>query len=359
MQKNIVCCTDGTWSFPEGNGIPEGATNVYKLYKLGALNSSQITVYDDGLRLGGERLEQLEGRGFGAALFEKVRQAYSVVAHLYEPGDRIFLFGFSRGAYVARCLAAMIAVSGLPVSEPGRECLDLAFRAYRERDDRADLLLRLGRTQEMYPAAVTTLGVWDTVGTLGIPDMFGVNDVLYGFHDTELHPRVLAAYHAVALDERRIEFAPTLWTNPPAPGQIIEQVWFAGTHEDVGGGHHQAGLSNITLSWMLWKARQHGFETVEAAELMYPCPSSARLALSKLHESWDKRWKTPRWRAVPENALVANSVDVRLAGYPGYHPPNLLLNPRGNLNGYRSSSVVVADRGLLLSRNGLHPHSWD
>jgi uncharacterized protein (DUF2235 family) len=152
----------------------------------------------------------------------------------------------------------MIAAAGLPATNFDDDLVDMAFNAYRDKDDRAEILAVLGN-YHLFDAKITMIGVWDTVGSLGIPAMFGgVDPVLYGFLDTSLHPDMLNAYQALAIDERRAEFPATLWTSPPLPGQTIEQVWFAGAHCDVGGSDAESGLSDVTLSWMMNKARTLG-----------------------------------------------------------------------------------------------------
>lgn len=117
------------------------------------------------------------------------------------------------------------------------------------------------------------------MGALGIPALFGgIDPLIYGFLDTSLHPDVLNAYQALAINERRQEFPPTLWTpaNPPVPGQVLQQVWFAGVHCDVGGSYPETGLSNITLSWMLAKAMALGLQVAPEVAKEYALPDSIR-----------------------------------------------------------------------------------
>jgi uncharacterized protein (DUF2235 family) len=264
------------------------------------------------------------GGAFGFGLFQKIKDGYSKIAQVYEAGDQIFLFGFSRGAYTARSLAGMIAVCGLPTKNFSQELVETAFEAYRNKNDRQRLLSTLAG-DDMFEAPIEMVGVWDTVGSLGIPGaVFGIPDPLYGFLDTSLNPKVRHAYHALAIDERRREFPPTLWTSAPAPGQVMEQVWFAGVHCDVGGSYPETGLANITLSWMLTKAVALGIEVVPAAaELYLPLPVDAKLAIDKVHESWNMVWGFPQYRMIPANATLANSVAVRLAHDAHYRPVNI------------------------------------
>jgi uncharacterized protein (DUF2235 family) len=148
-------------------------------------------------------------------------------------------------------------------------------------------------------------GVWDTVGSLGIPGIFFnvLNQRKYGFLDTALHPCVERAYHAVSIDERRAQFRPTLWTNPdgsfrPNDAQV-EQVWFPGVHSDVGGGYQECELSDVTFSWMMHKARENGLSFSSEAEQQYlsPCPQNA---LGMAHDEWKiVPWGIPEHRKRP------------------------------------------------------------
>ena len=255
MPKKIIFCADGTWCHPKSPSLVEnGDTNVYKIYKSFCYTPTQAATYDSGVGADGGLLQHITGGAFGEGLFKKVKDGYAAIANLYKQDDAIYIFGFSRGAYTARSLAGMIANCGLPTKQFDQNLVETAFRAYRHKDQRAGLLQSLS-AYGLYDAKITCLGVWDTVGSLGIPvDPLGLDSKEYGFLDTNLHPDVLNAFHAVSIDERRREFPPTLWTAPFANGQTVEQVWFAGVHCDVGGGYNETGLSSVTLNWMLRKA---------------------------------------------------------------------------------------------------------
>lgn len=244
MAKNIVFCADGTWNHPgEKNQGLAANTNVYKFYKALAGTSGQISGYDDGVGADGTPIDHLLGGAIGEGLFGKIKAGYRFVAQHYNHGDQIYIFGFSRGAYTARSLAGMIAICGLPDQGKFSDgAIDAVFSVYRTRTNRESALLNL---QHEYGnndinVEIAMVGVWDTVGALGIPgDVFaGLDGDICGFLETNLHPDVKAAYHAVSIDERRPEFVPTLW-NPDsvAPGNKLEQIWFAGVHADVGGGY--------------------------------------------------------------------------------------------------------------------------
>ena len=320
MSKNIVFCADGTWNHPHSPVLVEDAdTNVYKLYKTLAVTPSQITFYDDGVGSDGTPIDRLLGGAIGLGLFQKIKDGYTAIAHVYEEGDGIFIFGFSRGAYTARSLAGMIAVCGLPTKNFDQKMVDVAFQAYRDKSQRDGLLASLAN-YSLFDAKITMIGVWDTVGALGIPgELFTFDDKTYSFLDTSLHHNVLHAYHALSIDERRSEFQPTLWTSAPASGQTLEQVWFAGVHCDVGGGYGETGLSDITLAWMLNKAVTHGLQVINAKYQSI----EAKHALDQVHESWTPVWGFPQRRVIPDSATIANSVTVRLGAQIGYAPPNL------------------------------------
>jgi uncharacterized protein (DUF2235 family) len=340
MSKRIVLCTDGTWDNTGNN------TNVYKVKNGSPTDADQVVSYDDGVGANGTIIEKLAGGALGAGLFQKIKEGYSQVAQLYEQDDPIFLFGFSRGAYTARSIAGMIAICGLPTANFDNTMVETAFTAYRNTDQRETLLAQLNKNYAMYNAKITMLGVWDTVGSLGIPAIFGgVDHLLYGFLDTSLHPDVLNAYQALAIDERRIEFPPTLWTSQPAAGQTLEQVWFTGVHCDVGGGYADdpktgTELSDITLSWMMSKAWNLGLESDPAFKAQYS-NLDAEYALDTKHESWNVLWGFPKPRSVADDSSLANSVVIRYQHDPSYRPGNLKFPNGAPAPGYKIVPVVA------------------
>ena len=213
-----------------------------------------------------------------------MRDCYRFLVERYEPGDELFLFGFSRGAFTARSLAGLIRNAGILRREhAGR--VDEAYRLYRARGDLAHpsgIESRIFRRWYSHEPDVHFIGVWDTVGALGIPGMRGrLAERMWGFHDTQLSSHVSNAFHALAIDERRRPFAPTLWDRPAdAPGQTLEQVWFAGVHSDVGGGYPNPGLSEIALLWMAGRAAACGlaFDAGQFTKVATPDEERRRLA---------------------------------------------------------------------------------
>lgn len=166
--------------------------------------------------------------------------------------------------------------------------------------------------------------------------------LLYGFLDTTLHEDVLNAYHAVAIDERRIEFPATLWTSAPKPGQTIEQVYFCGVHSDVGGGYvmqnsDSEGLADITLSWMMSRGSALGLIVDQDVQKRYSLPIDPKYALDTLHESWTVLWGFPKRRTIAQNATIADSVVIRCQHHDGWQPKNLVLQ-----NGLPGANYTVA-----------------
>ena len=343
MSKRIVYCADGTWQAPVNN------TNVYRIYKALTVTSDQVTFYDDGVGADATGLDRILDGAFGQGILQKIQDGYTKIAHVYEPGDEIFLFGFSRGAYTARSLAGMIANCGLPTAAFSDDCVKQVFAAYRDPVNRASILAGLTACG-LGPAMIQMVGVWDTVGSLGIPAIFGgVDESEYGFLDTSLHPDIKNAYHCLALDEKRAQFPATLWTSTPVAGQTVEQVWFSGCHGDVGGGTAQAGgvdagtrLCDITLGWMVAKAQALGLTMDPAIAAQYGT-LPAKFALDMIRETWTPADLPPHLRPVAANAEIANSVAVRVKYALTYTPGNLTLDNGALGDGYSLVTVVDED----------------
>jgi uncharacterized protein (DUF2235 family) len=205
------------------------------------------------------------GGAFGYGLFENIKQAYRFIVNNYENGDKIVLFGFSRGAYTARSLASMIARCGI-LRKKYISDVDTIFKFYKNKKLNEEFLKDYTSNFCHPEREVLFLGVWDTVGALGIPlrilksvaQLFTriTKGTKLSFHTVSLSEHVKNAYHALAVDEHRRQFAPTLWKQSNIqPDQNVEQRWFAGSHSNIGGGFADAGLSNITLHWMLGKLK--------------------------------------------------------------------------------------------------------
>ncbi len=272
MAKNIVILADGTGQ----EGGKGHDTNIYKLFRmLEDRTENQVVFYDEGL---GTDWHKFTGNAFGAGFSRNVLQCYQFIFDNYNAGDKIFLFGFSRGAATVRSLASFIHFFGI-LPKTRAELIKRAYRLYKKgREIKSNILRRkdLGDSRMLNDRArrfvhehpnqwadIEFLGVFDTVPALGVVALAGLNTILgkilnYNFHDFKLHPSVKNAYHAISIDDDRLWFHPSLWTEKAREEQIIEQVWFSGSHTDVGGGYTEPGLSDITLEWMVEKAVSHG-----------------------------------------------------------------------------------------------------
>jgi uncharacterized protein (DUF2235 family) len=330
MTKNIAYFADGTWDEPCDH------SNVARLFAA-ADNTpgAQVTFYDSGIGTDGNPFTQLLDGAMGAGLFQKIKQGYAHIASQFAPGDQIFIFGFSRGAFIARSLAGMIANCGLPTINPDdHRCVDTAFEAYRNVSQRKMLLEHLNETYKMNSPGIQLLGVWDTVGSLGIPAIFGGIDVShYGFLDTGLHANVVNAVQALSIDEQRLQFQPTLWTSTPAPGQTLVQVWFPGVHCDVGGGYDPDpggyALSNVTLYWLAIYAQKCGLLFKPGAFPPAPKPDDAT---ATLHNSLTGLYRlTPHPRIIALGSALFDSVARRFQALAGKYAPANLHVPTGQL----------------------------
>jgi hypothetical protein len=277
MAKNVVVCCDGTWNTPTEmeHGLP-CPTNVVKLYNALVRDGTQDAYYHPGVGTGKGWWDHIVGGGTGEGLEQNIMSAYRWLASSYSSGDRIFLFGFSRGAYTVRSLGGFVSRCGLLdlsklKENPGElwKRVQEVFAAYRDGTDfpNAKKYPFHGTEPGKNPKEMTPIhfiGVWDTVGALGIPDdltLLGLfdNSDKYRFHDTALSRIVVHARHAVALDEKRASFAPTLWTKVESSTEA-KQIWFPGVHGDVGGGYLETGLSEGALEWMLNEAATCGLK---------------------------------------------------------------------------------------------------
>jgi uncharacterized protein (DUF2235 family) len=258
---------DGTWN------TPNDRTNVYKLYKL--VNdidlSQQQAIYIQGVGSGDSgglvaSFKHFLGGAFGDGLSENIIKGYRWLADTYRPGDDIFLFGFSRGAYSARSLSGMIRNCGI-LRKNQVDQADEAYNLYRDHLPPDSDAAREFRRRFAMDVPVAFVGVWDTVGSLGIPvdglSLPGFKEH-YKFHDTKLSQNVKAAYHALAANEYRSAYGPTLWTRNDTGTQQrsaelpVEQRWFIGAHANVGGGYVGDTLCSISCRWIQKMAQKHG-----------------------------------------------------------------------------------------------------
>lgn len=350
--RRLALLFDGTWNKPESN------TNVERLRRLiadrDAYGVEQLVNYIPGVGVA-SGIGRLLGGAFGYGLSGNVLDGYRWLSETWQAGDTIYLFGFSRGAYTARSLAGLIRKCGLlrpaPDGSVSKERLRAAYDLYRDTrtrpDDAAPAAFRVRSSVEV---DIQFVGVWDTVGSLGIPDTaswFPYSRARYRFHDTELSKIVKYAYQALALNEQRADFAPTLWTRNPATlksGETlltkkreqwdIEQRWFIGAHADVGGGNEQDGagrkpdpLPDLPLAWLQQKAIACG---LACREILLP-PADAYTGVPRdsykefmlgLYKIFKPRFNRPLGNGI--NECIDASVWERWLADPTYRPPSLV-----------------------------------
>jgi uncharacterized protein (DUF2235 family) len=333
--KRLILCCDGTWNRAdqEHNGTP-CPTNVvkiaYRIAKHDAGGMPQVVLYDQGVGTGNS-LDRLTGGALGEGLEDNIYRAYRFLIANYEPGDEIWLFGFSRGAFTARSIAGLIRKCGI-LSRAAVQHYVRTVELYRLADVHPDDPTAVNfRTKFSCcgndPVKIRFIGVWDTVGALGIPlaGLRGLSRRDYTFHDTALSGTVELAYHALALDEHREPFVPTLWLEKKKLNQTIEQVWFPGVHSDIGGGYPESAVSDITLDWMMGKAREAGLAFDGEAIAVHPLSPDPT---GTIHESEAGFYKLMRGIDRPIDTGGTQSVHpsaiARWDADPDYCPKNLL-----------------------------------
>lgn len=282
-KKRLAVFLDGTWNVVETN------TNVWRMKSLcaskGADGVEQLVYYAKGVN-------GFWGGIFGKGLDDLIKGGYEWLVDQYAPGDEIFIFGFSRGAYAARSLAGLITKCGL-LQAGGALGVKQLYTRYQH-SAAATIWQLAGKpgaaagTEERWllkysqPVNIKVIGVWDTVGALGLPfgNIPGVSRSSFTWLHTGLRRPLQNAFHAVAIDEHRLSFSPTLWTvrksndpkeaaaaAPPRSLDSVEQRWFAGAHANVGGGYDSDLLAQIPLRWMMKKASAHGLAFKHDVEL--------------------------------------------------------------------------------------------
>ncbi len=353
MAKNVVVCCDGT-----GNEYGDRNTNVLKFYSVLPFNDrEQVSFYDPGvgtfslpgaLTIPAKFITKVFGLAFGLGISQNIADAYQFLMRTYEEGDRVYLFGFSRGAYTARAVAAMLHKVGL-LDTCDDNLLPYALKMFKY-EHRSEITNGFRRTFSR-DCPVHFLGLWDTVSSVG-----WIYDPLT-LQFTQQNPSVKIVRHALAIDERRCFFRQNMW-GAPASGQVVRQVWFAGLHSDVGGSYpeKESGLSQLTLQWMIREAQSSGVRIDERQYAMivpskpeeesveyHAVPDYAGVAHESLKGPWwiaefipklyrdprhhyAKRLKIPlgRRRWIAEGSVVNESVLQRLKDeHLHYHPSNL------------------------------------
>lgn len=324
--KRLILCCDGTWNNPEQKHV----TNVVKISRairpVARDGRQQIVFYDWGVGSEGVTT-RLSGGTLGKGLDKNVQDAFRFLVHNYSKGDEIFLFGFSRGGYTARSIAGLIRNAGI-LKKANAHLIKKAYELYRSKEKPDAASAKAFRKRYSREANIKFVGVWDTVGSLGIPLRIArhLNKKKYSFHDTSLSKIIQNACHALAIDEKRRDFKPTLWKRPPKGSQTIEQTWFAGVHCDIGGGYKEEGLSDTSLKWMCDRAKSRGlsFDAGFLRRSVRPNPND------KLHKSYTGIYWAKGKHIRPIGELprglekIHPSVLMRFRRKRNYRPKNLL-----------------------------------
>jgi uncharacterized protein (DUF2235 family) len=354
MPKRIALFLDGTWNTVRDD------TNIWRMKALCPTSADQIVYYSAGV--GTQHGERIIGGMFGYGLDQEVIQAYQWLSENYEPEDRLYIFGFSRGAFTARSLAGLISKCGLlkagsPVS------LSQLYDRYRKGEAVHTIreLANVARGELTFeekwlleysmPIPIFFQGVYDTVGALGVP--FGNIPIVsrsdYSFLETDLRINETYAFHALAIDEHREAFAPTLWrksvqkdvaTYGPRPLDQVEQRWFVGAHADVGGGYSNGLLAQVPLHWLMQKAQTHGLVfkgtvVIDGDEAQADVHDSFAMMAGGVYRAL--KFFRPYYRAIGTKPAVTGDVTTstinetldasvfdRCRGNASYRPKNLL-----------------------------------
>lgn len=327
---NIVICADGTWNRPEEDAEKDFPTNVLKLaraIKPSADGVKQHVFYDWGL---GSYHNSLSAGATGRGIHKNILDGYRYVVQNYAANDKIYLFGFSRGAYTVRALSGLINNCGI-LKRPDARLISEAWKIYKSllaKNHPSGEASRLFRGNHCQPSRrVHFVGVWDTVGALGIPfSLMGLLESHDEFYDTKMGSNVSVARQALAIDEQREDFEPTIWAS--RSGVDLKQVWFAGVHCDVGGSYppdKQSGVraSDTPLAWMLDEATHAGLRIEPHIRESLTDGSKGKLHKSRKHVY---RLKSPLHRPLiidSNPTKIHPSVKSRYLADSSYRPKQL------------------------------------
>ena len=330
MNKRIVICADGTWNRPEKDLKVDFPTNVLRLSRaispIAADGKPQQVFYDWGV---GSYYDQAIGGATGRGLHKNIMDGYRYIVQNYSPDDEIYLFGFSRGAYTVRCLCGLINNCGI-LKRPDAALIQQAFDHYKKSsasfapDGEKSLEFRARYSHES--REIKFVGVWDTVGAMGIPISFlGLFEDKDEFYDTKIGRNVRVARHALAIDEHRSDFEPTIWQL--RDNMDMQQVWFAGAHSNIGGSYKPdkdgSLLSDIALLWMISEAQKFNLSLEpHLTASLHPNP------LATLHDSRRSFYRIKQAYLRPLEpstvpVLLHHSVKIRWERDPQYRPKNL------------------------------------
>jgi uncharacterized protein (DUF2235 family) len=355
QKKRLAIFLDGTWNSVNSN------TNVWRMRALcaqkGTDGTPQLVYYEVGVN-------GFMGGVFGKGLDENIRQAYEWLIENYNDGDEIFIFGFSRGAFTARSLAGLVAIEGILKGGSPIGVTEL-FDRYKKGDEESIWKLKAmeasGDTSKLtvqekwllkytHAVDVKVVGVWDTVGSVGVAagNIPGISRSTFDYHQTGLRIHILNNYHALAIDEHRNDFAPTLWDvhHPKDPNAVtaqarplsgVEQRWFVGAHANVGGGYQSDVLAQAPLRWMMKKAESHGLSFKSEVDLD---GDALRAVIADSRKSWGPVYgiiSPPLYRTIGQepdvredgshinvNETIDASVFQRWRADATYRPANLV-----------------------------------
>jgi uncharacterized protein (DUF2235 family) len=331
--KNIIFCSDGT------QNTPEDQTNVWRTYRHLKRMDTQVVAYDVGV---GSRFGNIiRGCIFGRGVSLNVREGFAFISKAYEAGDRIYLFGFSRGAYTVRSLASMISLCGLAPGNASNSVRTEFWKAYKKnRHEEFPMMVnRLKSDFGARNADIQAVCVWDTVGAIGRQTR--TRDIRkkmrHRYHRMSVFPQTKRLYHAVSLDERRTQYYPHLTSGQGVSEQsILEEVWFAGVHSDIGGAFsNERSLGDIALEWMLFKVKDELQLEDGFLDALHPDP------LGELHNVEGGiifKWFRKRNRPVARGSFLHRSILTRING--PLRRPHQHREPSGN---YCPLSLVFAD----------------
>ena len=376
--KRIAVLIDGTWN-KEGSGADTNVAKLDSARKIQAFikataadGTLQHVHYHDGVGTEGDLIQKLLGGFIGLGLKKIIQDVYEFIVADYAAGDELYIVGFSRGAYAARALAGLIGASGIQ-RKLDANVFEVAWQHYRvapavrkqpqtagssDRKTLADYNMLATKQSFHDTRTITCVGVWDTVGSYGIPAGIGLAALaryftlaMLGFHDTSFGDHVKVGLHAIAVDEHRRPFVPTFWTilKGEKPKGHVEQTWFAGAHSNVGGGYSDSGLSDEALIWMIARVQAlTGLEFDVQAVKSNTKPNIGGVVVDSA-QGWPIDHMFPHYRAILSpiaihhgyfsnsedpteehiNERVHWSVIAKRAGAANrYSPPNLPTNIR-------------------------------